>query len=105
MASVGTYKIIAIGPGHTIERTRQGAPNDSWIVGWAMLKKKQFVTRYYPSRKGWLVIDCRRAIEVTAAGRYKHIVGHNRINDRVFPHENAAVMFAMSLLGYQVPTG
>lgn len=104
MDSAAVYKIVAIGAGRTIERKRTGAPNDAWMVQWAMLKKMQFVTRYWPSRKGWMVIDCRKAIKVGWRGNFTQIVGHSRMNDRVFPHENAAVMFAMSLLGYHPPT-
>ena len=100
MASVATYKIIGV---HADGRTRVwsklvGAPNDAWLCSRGTSYKCGAMVRYMPSRKGWTVTDVRHAQHVIPLNfSYSKWVGYSR-SPRIFPTEEAAVMFAIHIL-------
>ncbi len=56
------YQIVIIDyAGRVYLRGADTAPPEATIIKWAVNLKAAFVTRYYPSKKGWLIIDVRRA--------------------------------------------
>ena len=99
MASVATYKIIGVyADGRTRVWTRRGAPDDAWLCSRGTAYRCDAMVRYMPSRKGWTVTAVRHAQQVMPLGsNYSKWVGHSR-SPRIFPTEEAAVMFAIHML-------
>lgn len=93
------YTITIIGPGWTKCRTCLGAPSDVQMSGFALCHGASMATRYFPSRKGWLLYDLRTARTTAGGGtgNWRKLVGHTRLK-RTYPTEEAAVMHAMTIL-------
>jgi hypothetical protein len=94
------YTVVGIYPGGTKEHKMLGAPNVGRLCDFAATRKCGFVTRFYPSKKGWRVLDVRNAARVQVpSGRtfWQGEVHHTR----VFPTVDAAVMWAMHQYGTQ----
>lgn len=102
MASKATYKIIGLGLDAKIySRDIKGAPTDGVLALWATRKKLAFVARYFPSRKGWVVFECREvrltAVRANSGRSYSKILNFNRI-PRTIATEDAAVMLMLHKL-------
>lgn len=100
------YKIIGIGLNRVVEsRSYPKAPSDALVIGWAHRRKLDFAARYFPSRKGWMLFDLRKAQPIQkygGAGRVFDVwVGQERLM-RVYATEDGAVMHAMAILGGQI---
>lgn len=95
------YQIVIILPGGGTKLRGWGsAPTDSMIIKWAVNLKGVAVTRYFPSKKGWVLIDVRAAVYggPSGVGGHGFWSGHKRL-ERVFPSQEAAVMYAMHCFG------
>lgn len=102
MASLATYKIIAIRPHGTFERKVKGAPSESSVIAWARNRSAPFVTRYYPSKRGWRLIDLRNVIEVPVyIGKGRQSMQYKGFirGDKYYETEDQAVMVAMHRIG------
>lgn len=96
MSTVARYRIIGVvTPTRIIERERIGAPSQTWMCSWGTERMVRFVVRYYPSRKGWRVIDIRNA-RCARVGSNKVWVGVTSPG-KVYPTEASAVMFAIHM--------
>lgn len=93
------YKLFYVCDGGKVkEAWKDGAPDDNWMLKGAAMLKASFAIRYMPSKKGWTVLDTRRAQNFTAPGQnYSRWVGHVRL-PRAYPNEDAAIMLAIHLL-------
>lgn len=61
-AMAARYTIaIVLRSGEARLRGCDKAPADATLIKWAVNLKAGFVTRFYPSKKGWLLIDVRNA--------------------------------------------
>lgn len=82
-------------------RGSQTAPDDGVLIKWATALNGAFVTRFYPSKKGWLLIDVRNARHITfGANRRGKWVGHVR-STTPLPSMEAAIMTAtLKLAGH-----
>lgn len=100
--SVATYKIIGIAKERVVEGTHIGAPSDSWLCGWAFRRKVPFVARYMPSRKGWVLLDTRKAFQMTLKNGHTLVWKGMQRGRVIYPHEDALVVAAMHLLMAQV---
>lgn len=93
MPSSATYEIIFMGGIPETRRSKKGAPSDTWLCATGARLKAQFAIRYFPSRKGWMVLDLRRARKVQTVSRRNFWRGQERLQ-KVCPTEDAAVMLA-----------
>ena len=97
------YRMVAVAPNATFTRNVQNAPTPAQIATFAEIRSAHFVVRYYPSKKGWMVTDVRQRREINLRqGRTvwdtRSLVRH----PKVFPSEDAAVMWAMHHTGTEV---
>lgn len=101
MASLATYKIIAVRPHGTFEKKTRGAPVESSIIAWALSRRGSFVIRYYPSKRGWRLIDLRNVVRIpiSNAGRPIDAFKGQIRGTKYYPTEDAAVMVAMHMIG------
>lgn len=95
------YKIIGVGPARVIERKKNGAPAEGWLCEFGKKNSVPMVIRYYPSRKGWRILDLRRAQCFGVNGRAFNIWKGQVRGQRYWPTEDAAIAVAMHVLGYQ----
>lgn len=95
-----TYKVLAIRKGGRVTtRAFKGKPSESAMFAWAKEHGCSFVSRYYPSRKGWRLIDLREAQNFNVPGqKYSIWKGFVR-GDRYYPTEDGAIMHAIAILG------
>ena len=94
MASAATYEIVFLGgPRGETSRFRSGAPSDAMICELGARYKSEFATRYFPSRKGWIVFDLRKARKVRTSGHRDFWTGCCRLRT-VCPNKEAAIMLA-----------
>lgn len=104
--STGVYQVVFVRRGGTTKvwRTTK-APRTEWMLECGKNNAALFVVRYWPSKKGWRVLDMREAQSFThqqnqwGKNRYVTWTGH-RMLETIFPSEDAAVMAAISLSGY-----
>lgn len=100
MANVATYRIIGVMPGgRVVEGRRTGAPQESWTLEWAKRKQAAMVIRYFPSRKGWRILDVRQAQSFAMGGSRMAVkwTGHVR-GQRYYPTPESAIMVAIHKL-------
>ncbi len=103
MVSKVIYRVTAIrAGGGTITREFKGAPSEIKMFPWAVATHNAaFVVRYYPTKKGWIIHDFRRAnpiVKSDGIGRnYPELVGVVR-SKKTYATEDAAVMVAIHLL-------
>jgi hypothetical protein len=102
MPSLATYKVLGIRAHGVFEIKKRGAPAESAIMKWAKDKGCQFVSRYYPSKRGWRLIDLRnaQAFEIPVPGQRRALkwTGHVR-GTKYYETEDQAVMVAMHMIG------
>lgn len=95
--SAAVYDIIAIrADGTTAAWKHRGAPGDDVLCTFGHRKKAQVVARYFPSRKGWLLLDIRNIVPVQMAGRNVWR-NHARV-PKVFATVDGAIMYAIAKL-------
>lgn len=95
------YKIVGVAPNRVWEGRMTGSPSDYRLCAWGKQSNVQFVIRFFPTRKGWGVLDIRRAFPRALASKKITIWrGHQR-HDTYFPNEDAAVMWAMHHCGVE----
>lgn len=107
MPSKAIYKVVGVGRSPegvvTRERNFSGAPTDNRLATWAQATEKcvklEFVTRYFPSKKGWLVLDLRHvsAHLRLPMGRFA-LWGNISRYRRTLPTEDAAIMLMLHKL-------
>jgi hypothetical protein len=100
MAKPLIYKIVGVSHGKEARQQRGGAPTESWMIEWGRGRGVDFVIRYFPSRKGWRVLDIRNAKPIDLGGswktrRVKAYRGQAR-GMRYWGSEDAAIMAALS---------
>ena len=102
------YKLIGVRTDGTTVETKnplQKSPGDPFLCEWGKNRDCAVVIRFWPSLKGWRVLDIRNAHETPPMqgphGPYPRWVGQKR-GKRVYPNEDAAVMHAMIILGRQL---
>jgi hypothetical protein len=97
------YELVMMSrTGKTWSRMWDKAPDTQRMLETAMLsyiagEEIVFVIRYWPSRKGWRVLDARHAVPVMVSG-CRRWFGH-RFFPGVYPTQEAAVMHALAILG------
>lgn len=96
MASKAVYKLMGIdAAGAFHEKSVRGAPADGYIAKWCKFRKLAFVTRYFPSLKGWVMWDTRKLDIIPHTSKqgndYPKIVGLVRLKT-LYPSEDAVVM-------------
>lgn len=94
--------------GSVHHRLFKGPPTDSMMIKWAKgdprgypasrVPAGWFLVRYYPSRKGWKVIDIRQARLVTKAENpnVSWYAGVQR-GTRLYPSPDAAIMHVLAV--------
>lgn len=97
----GAYKIVLVRVPNAVKVYRSAkAPDTDRMLERAKQNRSLFVIRYWPSRKGWRVLDARKAqcfdMPNGRGGFYPKWSGHRYLN-AVFPSEDAAVMAAWAL--------
>lgn len=101
---MGNYKIIVIGPGWTKDvDAGPKAPSTNYVAVCALNREGKFAAHYAPSKKGWWLYDVREAVRAMSSAGFREWQNVVRL-DRVFPNEDAAVMYAMMQLGKQPAT-
>jgi len=97
----GAYKLIFMLPGGVVKfGYLDAAPKESFLLSRGQARRAAFVARYWPSKKGWRVVDIRQAkcVEVGGGGRkFPKWSGH-RYLDTIFPGEVAATMAMWALV-------
>lgn len=93
------YQIAIIGrTGGYRLRGSDKAPSDAAMIGWATRDNGAFVTRFYPSKKGWLIIDVRNAQLFRRPGSdFGEWRGTER-STKPLPSMDAAIMTAIHML-------
>jgi hypothetical protein len=92
MANIEFYDIHGVRGERMVAGKRKGAPTEAWMIGWAKDRNCQAVVRYYPSRKGWRLLDVRNARKIDAPGqRYAMWKGQVR-QPQFWPNVDAAIM-------------
>jgi len=91
------YEVVAISRSSGQERRIKftGAPSEQKIANWLGRKHAPndwMATRYYPSRKGWLVLDFAHAFIVPLRGRDIPIWKNIQRSKKAYPSEDVAVM-------------
>lgn len=96
--SAAIYTCIGI-RGHRTKRwTCGGAPTEAQLIGRGSKNGCDAVIRYFPSKKGWRILDIRKARAVQhPSGRTTFWTGQVR-GTTYYPNEDAAVMAAIHLL-------
>ena len=90
---MAVYEVIFVGCTPERRYRFMSAPTAEKLCDIGARLKAQFAVRYFPSRKGWMVLDIRRARRVNTAGRYDFWVNYEWLQ-KVCPTEDAAVMLA-----------
>lgn len=100
----GTYKMIGVlHDGRTVEKTvHGGAPTESRLIAWGLQRRAIAVIRYFPSRKGWRILDIRKIAKGTQpihrAGRSVEVFKGQVRGAVYYLNEDAAVMVAIHKL-------
>ncbi len=93
----GTYNMVAVMRGGTINRQVKGAPTDAKMIEFGRRHGALAVVRFYPKYQAFLVLDIRNATQIEMAGVGKLWRGHRRAINK-FETEDAAVMVALHTL-------
>lgn len=99
----GHYRVVAICRHGVFDQLyKRGAPPENWLCAFGKSKGAAFVARYFPSKKGWRLLDIRGAVAVTINGKQRVNVYRGQVRGtKYYPTEDAAVMVAMHKLGCQ----
>ena len=102
MVSVTHYPVSFVAGSRVTIHRHRGAPGDSWMCSFGKKRGAQFAIRYFPSKKAWIALDIRKAVETSGYGRngQKWWVGQKRI-PRQFPTEDAAVVYVIAVTATQ----
>lgn len=93
------YRVLAVAPNRAVERVSQKAPTTDWMVSFGDNYSAAFVVRYYPTYKAWRVLDIRKRRKRTLfTGKSVWDSRSASLLPKLLPTEDAAVMWAMSLL-------
>jgi len=101
------YDLHFVKHGGVISGKTMGAPGDAYLCRRGKTAGAAFAIRYFPSKRGWLVLDIRAAVEVSMNVQGRPITtykGHKRL-PKLYPNEDAAIMVAMHKLGCAPETG
>lgn len=99
-AAMGVYQIVFVRCGGVHRSARVSkAPRTEWMLERGKRYGALFVIRYWPSKKGWRVLDMRKAqsFQFGSTG-HTEWMGHRHLKT-IFPSEDAAVMAAITLSG------
>jgi hypothetical protein len=90
---------VGISAGAVVEyqRKQPGAPTDAEMISWGTKRGCRFVGRYYPRRKGWMVLFIADAIGIPR-GHYTKWIKYGR-GTKVYATEDAMVMHVMAACG------
>ena len=102
-----SYDVVGVrADGTTVEHRGawSRAPKDLWLFNWGRSwhRRCDVVIRYWPSKKGWVPLDIRRATVAApapGASGFSKLVG--AVRGPVFPSEDAAIMYAIAALSVQ----
>lgn len=93
------YEVIGVARGGTViehKLGKLGAPPENWLCAWGKAKGCAFVIRYFPSKKGWRVLDIRNATGRQAAGGRGFQMWQGQVRGtRYWPNKDAAIMYAI----------
>lgn len=97
----GAYRLVFVRAGGNVRVGHSDkAPADGVLVHRAKANAALFAVRYFPSRRGWRVIDVRNAMALPLQAGQQRVQWINAIwLDQTFPSEDAAVMRATLLCG------
>ena len=101
------YELHFVRQGGVVSGHTLGAPNDAYLCRRGKTAHAAFAIRYFPSKKGWVVLDIRQAVEVSLIAQnhpIKTFRGHVRL-PKLYPTADAAIMVAMHKLGCAPETG
>lgn len=100
MASLDApYFVVGVRLGGGIERWKHnGAPTDSWMISRGRRYHCGAVLRYYPTKRGWCILDIRKAMQLQSADRRSTWWRGQVRYGQTFPSEDAAVMAAIHML-------
>lgn len=76
------------------------APSESVLAAYGRGRTGRWdlAIRYYPSRKGWMIIDLRNAHKKPLMSGHRGYWTGTRRSPKAYPNEDAAVMKAMYIL-------
>lgn len=96
-----TYKLIGVRGDHVVEGKTEGSPSEAKLCNWGRQRGRFFVIRYFPSRRGWRILDIRKAIAVTMRinGRPVPVWRGQVRGTKYYATEEAAVMVAIHKQG------
>ncbi len=95
------YHIIGVKGTEVRTGVHEGAPSESWLCAWGMRRQVDFVIRYFPSRKGWRVLDIRDVISVMPSPHSARMFYTGQRHSKFYGTEDAAVMVAIHMGGQQ----
>ena len=90
------YDVIGMSPGVQKVRHFKKSPGPASMAWWAKQHELQFVTRYYPTKGGWMVFDMRNVFERQLMNGRMIAHGWRRAT-MVFPNPQAALTAAAHL--------
>lgn len=101
-----TYHLTFFNGTRMFKREHKGAPGNDILGKWGASLKAQCVVRYYPSKKGWFVVDLRSARQFssmagTMAGHWTGLIR----GERNFPSQEAAEMYVLAVQSRHSSTG
>lgn len=94
----GSYRVVFVRRGGTQKFWHTAkAPKTEWMLERGKNNAALFAIRYWPSKKGWRVLDMRDAQSfIVPMALHTKWTGH-RFVEKIFPSEDAAVMYAITL--------
>ena len=98
------YTLLGIhaSTGGVVEGHRRGSPSESFLCSWGKARGCAFVIRYWPSLKGWRILDIRKAVESRRGSPHNYSIWNGQTRGtRLYPNEDAAVMHALAILSSQ----
>lgn len=99
MASYVVVAMRATGDVRQIERTFKSAPSEALLARTFRggPNKYDLAIRFYPSRKGWMIVDLRNAHKKQLVSGREYWTGTRR-SSKAYPNEAAAIMKAIYIL-------
>lgn len=102
------YLVIGVRTDGTVVESKNRfntPPSEAFLCSWGVNRRCDAVIRYFPSLKGWRVLDIREARQVQPrsngrGGSFTQWHGQKRC--KVYPNEDAAVMACMVILNRQL---
>lgn len=99
MAKYVVVALRATGDVRQIERTFSSAPSEAVLARAFRSGPNRYdlAIRYYPSRKGWMIVDLRNAHTKQLQSGRQYWTGTRR-SSKAYPNEAAAIMKAIYIL-------